>query len=53
MGKEAKVAKIGLSLSLKLGGGGWGRGPNMLGLCHQTTGSSLVCAAVWVTDKAQ
>lgn len=24
-----------------------------LGLCHQITGSSLVCTAVWMTDKAQ
>lgn len=49
--KKLGLPKSGLFLLLKLRGGK--KGPNILGLGHQTTGSSLVCIAVWMTDKAQ
>lgn len=44
------LPESGLFLLLQLGGK---KVLTILGLCHQTTGSSLVCTAVWMTDKAQ
>lgn len=48
--KKIHVTKAGLFLSLKLEGVGR---PSILGLCHQTTGCSLVRTAVWMLDKTQ
>lgn len=50
MGDEAGVARIWFIPFTSA----WGKkGLTILGLCHQTTGSSLVCTAVWMTDKTQ
>lgn len=48
VGEYAGIANY-KGLSLKL----WGKGPNILGLFHQTTGTSPFCTAVWMTDRAQ